>query len=184
MYKLPLLRWAEWQMSVISQIRQTPRSITNFTSTTTNFMKALATTVRCIHCVRSEIARSHLRKESNEFQERVARKVCKLNIDLQRYGLVAWTAGNVSERMSDGKRFMIKPSGVSYEDLKPSQMIICDLDGNVLEGELISIERYPHPRIYLSPYERCRRSCAHSLELRCCMERGTQRNSMCPNCDG
>ena len=76
-------------------------------------------------------------------------KVCKLNIDLQRYGLVAWTAGNVSERMSDGKRFMIKPSGVSYEDLKPSQMIICDLDGNVLEGELSpSSDTHTHAYIY------------------------------------
>jgi L-ribulose-5-phosphate 4-epimerase len=76
-------------------------------------------------------------------------KVCKLNIDLQRYGLVAWTAGNVSELMSDGKRFMIKPSGVSYEDLKPSQMIICDLDGNVLEGELSpSSDTHTHAYIY------------------------------------
>jgi L-ribulose-5-phosphate 4-epimerase len=67
-------------------------------------------------------------------KEELQNKVCKLNIDLQRYGLVAWTAGNVSERMSDGKSFMIKPSGVSYEDLNPSQMIICDLDGKVIEG--------------------------------------------------
>ena len=63
-------------------------------------------------------------------------KICNLNIDLQRYGLVAWTSGNVSERLEDGKSFMIKPSGVKYEELKPSQMIICDLDGKVLEGEL------------------------------------------------
>jgi L-ribulose-5-phosphate 4-epimerase len=65
-------------------------------------------------------------------KEDLQSKVCKLNIDLQRYGLVAWTAGNVSERMPDGKTFMIKPSGVTYEDLKPSQMIICDLDGKVI----------------------------------------------------
>ena len=63
-------------------------------------------------------------------------KICKLNIDLQRYGLVAWTSGNVSERMEDGKSFMIKPSGVIYEELKPSQMIIRDLDGNFPEGKL------------------------------------------------
>ncbi|QLL24428.1 L-ribulose-5-phosphate 4-epimerase [Actinobacteria bacterium IMCC26103] len=76
-------------------------------------------------------------------------KVCKLNIDLQRYGLVAWTAGNVSERMADGKSFMIKPSGVSYEDLVPSQMIICDLDGKVLEGELSpSSDTFTHAYIY------------------------------------
>jgi len=76
-------------------------------------------------------------------------KVCKLNIDLQHYGLVAWTAGNVSERMSNGKSFIIKPSGVSYEDLVPSQMIICDLDGKVLEGELSpSSDTFTHAYIY------------------------------------
>lgn len=82
-------------------------------------------------------------------KEDLQNKVCKLNIDLQRYGLVAWTAGNVSERMADGKSFMIKPSGVGYEDLKPSQMIICDLDGNVLEGELSpSSDTFTHAYIY------------------------------------
>ena len=82
-------------------------------------------------------------------KEDLQKKVCKLNIDLQRYGLVAWTAGNVSERMADGKSFMIKPSGMSYEDLKPSQMIICDLDGKVLEGELSpSSDTLTHAYIY------------------------------------
>lgn len=76
-------------------------------------------------------------------------KVCRLNVDLQRYGLVAWTAGNVSERMSDGKRFMIKPSGISYEELNPSQMIICDLAGNVLTGNLSpSSDTDTHAYIY------------------------------------
>ena len=46
-------------------------------------------------------------------------KICNLNIDLQRYGLVAWTAGNVSELMPDRQRFVIKPSGVSYQELNP-----------------------------------------------------------------
>jgi L-ribulose-5-phosphate 4-epimerase len=76
-------------------------------------------------------------------------KICNLNIDLQRYGLVAWTSGNVSERLEDGKSFMIKPSGVKYEELKPSQMIICDLDGKVLEGELSpSSDTQTHAYIY------------------------------------
>jgi L-ribulose-5-phosphate 4-epimerase len=63
-------------------------------------------------------------------------KICELNVDLQLYGLVQWTSGNVSERLSDGKSFIIKPSGVSYRDLQPSMMVICDLDGNVIEGDL------------------------------------------------
>ena len=76
-------------------------------------------------------------------------KICNLNIDLQRYGLVAWTSGNVSERMKDGKSFLIKPSGVMYEDLSPAQMILCDLDGNVLEGDLApSSDTQTHAYIY------------------------------------
>ena len=64
----------------------------------------------------------------------IRQRVAKLNIDLQRYGLVAWTSGNVSERLPDGKSFIIKPSGISYDDLLPSMLVVCDLDGNVIEG--------------------------------------------------
>ena len=76
-------------------------------------------------------------------------KICTLNIDLVRYGLVAWTAGNVSERMPDGKSFMIKPSGVSYDDLTPAMMVLCDLDGKVLEGDLApSSDTAAHAYVY------------------------------------
>ena len=76
-------------------------------------------------------------------------KICNLNIDLVRYGLVAWTAGNVSERLPDGKSFMIKPSGVSYDELTPAMMVICDLNGKVLEGELSpSSDTAAHAYVY------------------------------------
>jgi L-ribulose-5-phosphate 4-epimerase len=76
-------------------------------------------------------------------------KICTLNIDLVRYGLVAWTAGNVSERLPDGKSFMIKPSGVSYDDLTPAMMVICNLEGKVLEGELApSSDTAAHAYVY------------------------------------
>ena len=76
-------------------------------------------------------------------------KICKLNIDLVRYGLVAWTAGNVSERLPDGKSFMIKPSGASYDDLTPAMMVICDLEGKVLEGDLApSSDTAAHAYVY------------------------------------
>lgn len=79
----------------------------------------------------------------------IRERICKLNIDLQRYGLVAWTSGNVSERLSDGKSFIIKPSGVQYEELKPAQLVICDLEGNVLEGDLApSSDAKTHAYIY------------------------------------
>ena len=76
-------------------------------------------------------------------------KVCNLNIDLQLYGLVQWTSGNVSERLPSGDSFIIKPSGVSYDDLQPSMMVICDLDGNVLEGDLApSSDTAAHAYVY------------------------------------
>jgi L-ribulose-5-phosphate 4-epimerase len=76
-------------------------------------------------------------------------KLCNLNIDLQLYGLVQWTSGNVSERLPGGKSFIIKPSGVSYDDLQPSMMVICDLEGNVLEGDLApSSDTAAHAYVY------------------------------------
>ena len=66
---------------------------------------------------------------------RLREEVSALHGELVRYGLVAWTAGNVSGRVPGGDRFVIKPSGVSYDELTPGNMVVCDLDGNLLEGE-------------------------------------------------
>jgi L-ribulose-5-phosphate 4-epimerase len=53
---------------------------------------------------------------------------------LVRYGLVVWTGGNVSARVPGEDLFLIKPSGVDYDDLAAGDMILCDLDGQVVEG--------------------------------------------------
>jgi L-ribulose-5-phosphate 4-epimerase len=75
--------------------------------------------------------------------------ICTLNTDLQRFGLVQWTAGNVSERLPGGKSFIIKPSGVRYEELTPEKMVICDLNGRVIEGKLApSSDTAAHAYIY------------------------------------
>ncbi|ALJ21337.1 L-ribulose-5-phosphate 4-epimerase [Microbacterium sp. No. 7] len=60
--------------------------------------------------------------------------VARLHGELVRYGLVVWTGGNVSGRVPGTDLFVIKPSGVPYDDLAPENMILCDLDGNVLPG--------------------------------------------------
>jgi L-ribulose-5-phosphate 4-epimerase len=60
--------------------------------------------------------------------------VANLHGELVRYGLVVWTGGNVSGRVPGADLFVIKPSGVSYGDLAPENMILCDLDGNVVPG--------------------------------------------------
>jgi L-ribulose-5-phosphate 4-epimerase len=65
---------------------------------------------------------------------RVRSDVAKLHGELVRYGLVIWTGGNVSGRVPGAELFVIKPSGVDYDDLAPENMILCDLDGNVIPG--------------------------------------------------
>ena len=61
--------------------------------------------------------------------------VSALHAELVRNNLVAWTAGNVSGRVHGEDLFVIKPSGVSYDDLSPENMVVCDLDGTLVEGE-------------------------------------------------
>lgn len=56
----------------------------------------------------------------------------ELHAELFAAGLVVWTGGNISQRVAQG--FLIKPSGLSYKQLTPESMVLCDLDGNVLEG--------------------------------------------------
>ena len=61
-------------------------------------------------------------------------RVAALHAELPRWGLVVWTAGNVSERVTlDGvptDLFVIKPSGVSYDELSAESMVVCTLDGD------------------------------------------------------
>ncbi|OZE17800.1 L-ribulose-5-phosphate 4-epimerase [Rhodococcus sp. 05-2254-6] len=70
-----------------------------------------------------------------EVIEEVRRDVCTLHAELVRYGLVVWTAGNVSARVPGRDLMVIKPSGVSYDDLTPDNMVVCDLHGRVVEGD-------------------------------------------------
>ncbi len=72
-----------------------------------------------------------------DVQDEVAatrRLVADLHAELPRWQLVVWTAGNVSQRIRCADQigedlFVIKPSGVSYDDLGPNQMVVCTLDG-------------------------------------------------------
>ncbi|MDV7987349.1 L-ribulose-5-phosphate 4-epimerase [Rhodococcus sp. IEGM 1374] len=70
-----------------------------------------------------------------EVIEKIRRDVCTLHAELVRYGLVVWTAGNVSARVPGRDLMVIKPSGVSYDDLTPGNMVVCDLHGRVVEGD-------------------------------------------------
>jgi L-ribulose-5-phosphate 4-epimerase len=66
---------------------------------------------------------------------RLRETVAALHAELTRYELVTWTAGNVSARVPDANLMVIKPSGVSYADLTPASMVVCDLDGTLVEGD-------------------------------------------------
>lgn len=68
--------------------------------------------------------------------ERLKEQVCRANAELPRYGLVTFTWGNVSGIDRESGLVVIKPSGVPYEELDPTQMVVVDLDGKVVEGKL------------------------------------------------
>ncbi|MFC4554496.1 L-ribulose-5-phosphate 4-epimerase [Georgenia faecalis] len=59
--------------------------------------------------------------------------VADLHAELPRNGLVVWTAGNVSQRVAGTDLFVIKPSGVSYDELTADVMVVCELDGSKIE---------------------------------------------------
>jgi len=67
--------------------------------------------------------------------EELKESVCRANLDLVRHGLVIFTWGNVSGIDRDRGLVVIKPSGVSYGDMKPADMVVMDLHGNKVEGE-------------------------------------------------
>ena len=72
--------------------------------------------------------------EVQEAIDAVRADVAELHAELVRYNLIVWTGGNVSGRVPGADLFVIKPSGVSYDDLTPADMILCDLDGNTIPG--------------------------------------------------
>ncbi len=80
----------------------------------------------------------------------VRAEVALLHRELVRYGLVVWTGGNVSGRVPGTDLFVIKPSGVSYDELAPERMIVCDLDGEPLPGstERPSSDTAAHAYVY------------------------------------
>ncbi|WP_455031869.1 L-ribulose-5-phosphate 4-epimerase [Oribacterium sp.] len=81
--------------------------------------------------------------------EELKKKVYEANILLPKYGLVTFTWGNVSAIDRESGYFVIKPSGVEYEDMGPEDMVIMDLDGNKIEGKLNpSSDTATHIEIY------------------------------------
>lgn len=68
--------------------------------------------------------------------EELRRQVLEANLEIVRRGLVLYTFGNVSGIDRQTGLVAIKPSGVSYETMKPEDMVVTDLDGKIVEGSL------------------------------------------------
>lgn len=77
-----------------------------------------------------------MRKQGELMLKDLKEKVCDANIELQKKGLVIYTWGNASEIDQETKFVIIKPSGVPYEELTPEMMVVVDLNGQVIEGNL------------------------------------------------
>lgn len=88
--------------------------------------------------------------------EELKKEVLKANLDLVKNGLVLFTWGNVSAIDKDRKHVVIKPSGVEYDNMTVDDMVVVDLDGNIIEGNLrpssdtpTHLELYKaHPEIF------------------------------------
>ena len=68
--------------------------------------------------------------------EELKKKVYEANMDLPRYGLVTFTWGNASAIDRETGYFVIKPSGVDYEKLRPEDMVVMDLNMRKIEGRI------------------------------------------------
>ena len=81
--------------------------------------------------------------------EQLKQEVCDLHARLPENNLVAWTAGNVSARVPGADLLVIKPSGVQYHELTPDSMVVCDLDGTLVEGSRApSSDTFAHAYVY------------------------------------
>jgi L-ribulose-5-phosphate 4-epimerase len=68
--------------------------------------------------------------------EQLKEVVFQANLDLPKHGLIKYTWGNVSAVDREQRLFVIKPSGVDYETMQASDMVVCDFEGNVVEGKM------------------------------------------------
>ena len=68
--------------------------------------------------------------------EKLKEELVQLHLELPKHNLVVWTGGNVSMRDPESGLVVIKPSGIRYEELRPEHIVVVDLDGKNIEGNL------------------------------------------------
>jgi len=87
--------------------------------------------------------------EINTIVAQLRQEVCDLHAQLTKYQLVIWTAGNVSARVPGRDLMVIKPSGVDYDALTADDIVVCDLHGNLVDGDLApSSDTAAHAYVY------------------------------------
>lgn len=89
---------------------------------------------------------------------------------LDRYGLVTLSGGNVTLRMPTGE-ILVTPSGMIYEDMVPEDVLVMDIEGNIIEGEMKTICRYCSAFVYFEAYARS--ECSYSYPSAICNRCGT-----------
>jgi L-ribulose-5-phosphate 4-epimerase len=68
--------------------------------------------------------------------EKLKEELVQLHLELPKNNLVVWTGGNVSARDVESGLIAIKPSGIHYEEMRPEHMVVMDLQGTIIEGDL------------------------------------------------
>jgi len=68
--------------------------------------------------------------------ERLKEELVELHLELPKNNLVVWTGGNISARDPESGLVVIKPSGIRYEEMRPGHMVVMDLEGRIIEGDL------------------------------------------------
>jgi L-ribulose-5-phosphate 4-epimerase len=80
---------------------------------------------------------------------RLRQEVAGLHAELPRNELVVWTAGNISARVPGTDLLVIKPSGVTYDQISPANMVVTDLDGRLVDGDFSpSSDTEAHAYVY------------------------------------
>ena len=67
--------------------------------------------------------------------EQLKEELVQLHLELPKNNLVAWTSGNISARDPETNLVVIKPSGIKFPDLRPENMVVVDIEGNIVEGD-------------------------------------------------
>lgn len=68
--------------------------------------------------------------------EKLKEELVQLHLELPKNNLVVWTGGNISARDAESGLVVIKPSGIRYEEMRPEYMVVMDLEGTIIEGDL------------------------------------------------